>query len=630
MVDDLEFVGSARLTLAPLLNKYPFIGGFVFYFSSNLIFCFDSYRNLLNLHEDQSKLLKELIHQKVNQILHNQNYKIHRRFIEEIAYHKATAGGPILLCYVHLIEMLNLDSTAWPGNFTYFCLIKVGETIYQTRPVRNAVSPKFNETFTFPIHDLYEVVRIKLYARKHENESSICIGKLKIKLPSRQTASDLESNMDSFFTLNSTFTGKSIWLPFRVKNQANRLPFVNLKIALMHLSSDCSRLVDRTLEQFTRNQPHLPVIVVNALLNNIQLDYLPSKYLVPANKFSKDQIICILAAFNGIYQHGRNFFVRNGATSTGSKIRDAKFCFVDNLFQTAANELSFEILPVAVNGQKETLPGKVIIKLNDLISSRRSSLTKNITFQLHKLSKANPVVIIGTAELYLSVQSILVHQSVLENLLPQTKQDKANEYLQPQNINSISYLSSHSQKRSNGQNEFPEFPEAHDPGDDPGDQTKRAEKETSSSKQLSDQREDDKKDDCEILLAFHYPSDQLLLLDVIRLINVPVFSRDSLPNPTLLIEMWKDKSRVAYSLTETKHQTRDPFYGIQVQFEIGANKLSNLFLRVLVLENAKQTFISKDKQHFLAESFIKIPENILEIGNSSEPKWFKFSKIGIY
>lgn len=620
MVEDLEFLGSARLIFLPLLNKYPFIGGFVFYFYEQLIFCVDSYHNFLDLKDGQAKLVKQLIHQKVNQIFHNQNYKIHRRFIEETSYHKATAGGPILLCYVHLIEILHLDSMVWPSNCTYFCLVKVGNTIHQTRPVRNAVSPKFNETFIFPVHDLYELIRIKLYSRKHENEISVCVGKMKIKLPFKQ--GDLQSNTDAFFSLNSTFTGKSIWLPLKVKSQTNRLPFINLKVALMHLTSDCTRLVDHTLEQFTRSQSHLPVIVLNVLLNNIQLDYLTNKYLLLNNK---DQVFCILATFNGVHQHGQNFFVRNGANSIGSKIRDAKFCFVDNLFKTAENELSFEILPVAVNGQKETLPGRVAIKLNDLISSRKTSLTKNITFQLLG-GRANPVVIIGTAELNLNIQTVLLHQSVLENLLLQVKQDKANEYLKPQNVNSISYLSSHSQKRSNLETEFQEFTH------DPGDQTKKTEKlkkEISSSK-LSESKEDDKKDECEILLAFHHPSNQLLLVDIIRLINVPVFSRDSLPNPALLIEMWKDKSRVAYSLTETKYQTRDPFYGVQVQFEISANKLSNLFLRVLILENSKQTFISKDKQHFLAESFIKIPENILEIGSSSEPKWFKFGKIGIY
>lgn len=627
VLEDLEFLGSARLILLPLLNKYPFVGGFVFYFYEQIVFCFDSHHDLLDLKENQSKLFRQLIHQKVNQILHNQSYRIHRRFIEEAFFHKAISAGPLLVCHVHLVEALNLDSAAWPSNFTYFCLIKLGETIHQSKSFRNAVSSKFNETFTFPVHDLYEVIKIKLYAKKHENESSICIGKLKLKLPSKQNSSDLEIDMDSFLRLNSTFTGKSIWLPFKTKNQTNRLPFVHLKISLMHLTADCTRLIERTLEQFTRNQPHLPVIVLNALLNNIQLDYLTNKYLVP-NKFAKDQIFCILATLNGVHQHGRSFFVKNGVNPVGSRIRDARFCFVDNLFQAAANELSFAILPVAVNGKKETLPGQVIIKLNDLISNRKTNLTKNITFQLHKLSKANPVIIIGTAELYLSIQTVLVHHSVLENLLVQTKQDKANEYLKPQNINSISYLSSsHSQqKHSSLELELNAF------GQDSGDQTRPEEKvkKTHSSKQLIDSKENGKKDDCEILLAFHYPSNQLLLVDVIRVINVPVFSRDTLPNPALLIEMWKDKSRVAYSLTETKLQTRDPFFGIQVQFEISANKLSNLFLRILILENAKQSCISKDKQQFLAESFIKIPENILEVGNSSEPKWFRFGKIGIY
>lgn len=631
VIEDLEFLGSARIRFLPLLNKSPFIGGFIFYFYDKLIPCFNLNCNLLDLKTNQSKQLKQLIYQKVNQILFSQIYKIRGRFMDETAYQKITFHGPILLCYINIIELLNLDDFLISSNFTYFCLVKVGETIHQTKPIKNTVSPKFNEILIFPVYDLYEVIKIKLYAKKHENENSICIGKIKIDLPKKEDTDELlDVYLKKIFKQSSVFAGKSFWFPFKLKNQVNRLPFIRLRIALMQLTTECCKLVDPLIDRrFTdsldkssnKNEPNLPVFVLKVFLTNIQLDYLANKYLSP-NKMNKDQTFRIVAIFNGIYQHGQYFFVKS--SSIGSKIRDAKFFFIQNSFQTT-NELAFEIELFNLNRLKETLPGRVTIKLNDLVSNKKSTLNKNITFQLQKLNKANSLVL-GTAELYLSIQTVLIQQNVLDNLL-QSKRDKAitNEYLRPQNYNSISYFSSYSEKlkRMSLDKDINEFIP------DLQFKTRKNKKiKKEFSKKIEDHKEDTKKDECEILLAFHYPFEQLLLVDVIRLINVPVFSRNSLPNPTLLIEMWKDKSRVAYSLTETKYETRDPFYSIQVQFEISTNKLTNLFLRILILEDTKKKLLSKEKPQFLAESFIKIPE--LEIGNSSEPKWFKFNRIGIW
>ena len=633
VIEDLEFIGTGRLILLPLLNKYPFIGGFIFYLNEQLIFCFNSNHCLLsNLNYIESTRLKEFIYEKINQILLNQIYKIHGHLIDENVYHDKTIfHGPILLCYINLIEILNLDDSSLPSNFTYFCLIKIGDNIYQTKSIKNTVSPKFNEIFLFPVRDLYEMLRIKLFARKYENEKSICIGKFKINLPAKEAnVNDVDTYLEVAFKQNPLFTGKSFWLPLKVKSQANRIPFIHMKIALMHLTTDCTRLIDHNLDKIIKNQAHLPIVVLNVILTNLQLDYKANKSLPHTNKLTKDQLFRISANFNGNYQIGQHFFLKSNSL-IGSKIRDVKFCFIENTFQTT-NELSFEIELFNLNGKKDTLPGKVTIKLNDFIANKKYNLMKNITFQLHKLNKANPIII-GTAELYLTIQTVLIHHLVLNNLAQQpAKQDDKTDYLKPQNINSISYYSTYTEKLKkqfswdDKINEFVldlHFKTKKD---------KTLEKELLKQSKLNltaDEKEDTDEKDCEILLAFHYSSNLLLLVDVVRLINCPIISPNHLPNPTLLIEIWRDKSRVAYSLTETKYQTRDPFYSIQIQFEINANKLSNLFLRILILENAKKTFFNiRDKSEFLAETFIKIPE--LEIGNSSEPKWFKFTKIGLY
>ena len=628
IIEDLEFLGSARLVLLPLLAKYPFVGGFIFQFYERIIFCTNANHNLLDLKDAQLNLLKDFIEQKVNQILFNQTYKIHGNFVEESVYQKAIFHAPVLLCYLNLVEILNLDNSNLSNNYTYFCLCKLGDTIHHTKSIRNTVSPKFNETFVFPVHDLHQAIVIKLFAKKYESEHSICIGKLSIRLPAREAnVNDVDAYLKNVFNLNPTFTGQSFWLPFKVKHQPNRQAFVNLKIALMSLTSDSTKFVDRTLIQFTKNQQlPLPVIVINVALTNINLDY-TNKHT--QNKLNKNQLLRILANFNGNYQTGHHFYIKNNSSSIGRSIRDARFRFIVNssIIHSTTNDLNFEIELLNLNGQREIVPGRVNVKLNDFVLSRKNNLMKNLTFQTPRLNKLNPTTF-GTAELYLTIQTVLIDHSVLENLLIAPKPDELAEYLRPQNINLISYYSSYSEKlkQLNLDKELNEFVP------DLQFKTKRAKLKKEPSKQsklnliIPDQPS--KEDDCEILLVFHYPSNQLLLVDVIRLINVPVFSRNSLPNPALLIEMWKDKSRVAYSLTETKYKTRDPFYSIQVQFEINANKLSNLFLRILILEHAKKTFISKDKSQFLAESFIKIPE--LEIGNSSEPKWFKFNRIGIY
>lgn len=532
--------------------------------------------------------------------------------------------GPILLCHINLIRITNLDSLQ--TNSSFFCIIKLNESFYQTKIIKNtASSSKFNESFTLPVHDLYDQIEIRLFCRK-ENHQLVLIGKLKIDLPDRNDTKDIESYLKMIYKSDQIFKGTQFWLPFKSKQQPNKLLFIQLEISLINLTTDFARLHCRTFTQSNKRLTNLPVMLINAALRNVHLDHLNKNCKL--TKSNKNFIFRVYANFNSNHELGQHCFVKN-QSSFGQKIKEAKFCFMENSFQTSANELNFELELYDLNGEKELLPTKATIKLNDLILAKKNSMIKNITFHApHKLVRSNQIDIV-TAELFLTIQ--VVHNLSLDNFLFNSRFDEKLENLKPKSLNRIScqldnyqfpYLDNPKQIKPEK-----ELDELHPEINLKSKKDKKLNKKGQPILNLKDENIH-KKDDCEILLAFHYYSNQLLLVDVIRLINVPLFSDDTLPNVVLRIELWKDKSRVACSLFEAKHQTRDPFFSVQIQFEINSNKLSNLFLRILILENLKKTLFLKGKSQLLAEAIIKIPD--LEVGKSSEEKWFSFNRIGIF
>lgn len=87
MIEDLELLGYARLSLLPLLDKHPFIGGFQISFNEKLIFLSDL--NKIN----KTSLVGDYIDQKINQILANPSYKISVCFLDDKQFNKAIYQG---------------------------------------------------------------------------------------------------------------------------------------------------------------------------------------------------------------------------------------------------------------------------------------------------------------------------------------------------------------------------------------------------------------------------------------------------------------------------------------------------------------------------------------------------------
>lgn len=127
---DIYFQADARITLRPVLPKPPFLGGLVVTLVEPPLIDFEGF-NLGSLADN--RVIKNLIITVISGMVVEPN-KLSVSLMKDHAMKRSTAFPvPLGLCYFEVIEIHDLaPSSAYLSNNQIFCIVKVGETFFQT------------------------------------------------------------------------------------------------------------------------------------------------------------------------------------------------------------------------------------------------------------------------------------------------------------------------------------------------------------------------------------------------------------------------------------------------------------------------------------------------------------------
>jgi hypothetical protein len=135
---------------------------------------------------------------------------------------------------------------------------------------------------------------------------------------------------------------------------------------------------------------------------------------------------------------------------------------------------------------------------------------------------------------------------------------------------------------------------------------------------------------CAILIAFSQPHRHHLVVDLIRLIDVPLFDSNQLPSVRVRVNLWCGIERLGQGCSKRLPPSRDPFVGDRFEFELPARMSGRLLIK-LQLEQIPSWFtlvtILSPADNVLAEAFINVPP--LEPGGVAPADWFNLVKVGM-
>lgn len=183
---DIYFQADARITLRPVLNKPPFVGGLIVTLKRPPLVDFEGF-NLGSLADN--RIIKNVIKTVISRMLVEPN-KISVSFMKEKNMKRSTVfPAPKGLCYFEVIEIADIphSSNILAKNQVY-CIIKVGEIFFQS-PVnksewngleddrkgmmrRERRNVQVNYSSSVPLHDFIDIFSIQVIDKDTSSNSS--------------------------------------------------------------------------------------------------------------------------------------------------------------------------------------------------------------------------------------------------------------------------------------------------------------------------------------------------------------------------------------------------------------------------------------------------------------------------
>ncbi|OQV14074.1 Extended synaptotagmin-2 [Hypsibius exemplaris] len=252
-VKNVQLHGTLRITLKPVLNDMPFVGGVEVYFLNPPVIDFDL-TNLLNAPGFLS--LKQTVHQQVMDNLKQFTVLPNKISIPftDIAHKEFLFDLPAGLIRVHVIAGKNLPvadpSLIGPGSSDPYVKIMLGAKEARTKTIFKSLNPKWDEVFDFIVSEAQgQKINFEVYDQDRQQDDFL--GKFSVDSGSVRSAGDSFSH----------------WYNISGGSRAPSTGQINLKLSWFDLSKDRADLnatlyENRQLSQYAVSPLSSAVVLV--------------------------------------------------------------------------------------------------------------------------------------------------------------------------------------------------------------------------------------------------------------------------------------------------------------------------------------------------------------------------------
>ncbi|RWS02892.1 hypothetical protein B4U79_16572 [Dinothrombium tinctorium] len=592
---DVCFREESRIVLRPLQAYSPFVGGFAFWFCEKPVVDYDFPPEFKQLFKDDNDfndflefLIKKVSHQFVTP---NKIYIQFGDFASIEVSQKVKFPIPLAIAFLQVIEAENLLRVS--HIFNPFCVLRIGSNFKQRFFSRSKHhSPLFDVSCWAIIHDFYEECEIEMFnSTLGENKF---LGSVKFSIKDRAFSVHERSGTD--------INGMDIWLPLEKTTQG----MIHFRFTVFILSSN-EKAISQAFTQmkgFELDKYNFPIAVVSVFMKSFERtlrierlkrskDYshhkMQVRYENPALQSLKKSPYLMgettpVLGTNGVYtwEEGFHFFTDNPFEDR----KDLVFTLFE-LTKEAESEKAF----------RPTASGK--ISFSTILDFCEKNRTPLVYTNFVHLTRGDGTEI-GKLHAVIAVRIVKVDRSVLEKMC-----------IAPE-IRAIDVES----KTITACERCADYVKniAFEHGEDI-DIVKQDVMEAGEYKESNA---------CRVRLQFRLADRHIILIDVIRVINIPIFNYNEKPESQVVIELWRGNVKVTQKSTAFKPRNRDPVFGRRFKFLISDGNLQRHLIRVLI---ATRTGFFRKRIALVAETFCGFPR--LEVDGGSVLEWFELSFIGI-
>ena len=489
---------------------------------------------------------------------------------------------PIAVCVLNIIEVKNIFEIKRETNI--YCVADIGTSIEKFNPVKTTGSPLLNHTFIATIIDFYEQCEIAIYQHRSTNLSML-LGYVRFQL-NKYILKDEKSQR--------YINGRDIWLPLTKSNQA----MVHFRITIFKLSMN-ENILQQTfnnINMFSVDRNKLPIAVISVFIkefnhtknerkNKRTKDNRSLFAKMTLETISKQTVSVNYEKNKSIYKwnEGFNFFLHTSPYDGNKE------------FIIAIIEINND----DSNNYKENLICQQKILLNDIINKMKINRSFNFSDYID-FKKGQ--TFIGKLELMFILTFVKIERNQLA-ILTKPIEYNSSEYNREDDIDSTCKLCLNCKKLMSNLifNDGEKL-------------------------EISKVDKDEKieTNNCKIKIKFFLRTRYLLCIDVIKVINIPIFHKKYSPFIQVIVELWRMNVKLSSCKANSKQNTTNPLFGRRFKFDISCGNINRYLLRILLIN--KTGFIIK-KLLPIAEAFVGIP--LLDIDAAHISQWITLQPIGI-
>ncbi|RWS12504.1 extended synaptotagmin-1-like isoform X1 [Dinothrombium tinctorium] len=593
---DVHFRAMCRANLRPLIENYPFFGGFAFQLLD--IPMIDSSVELKrnfdpNISPDDIEHLYDFIFKKCFTPIVTPN-QICIQLVNEISISRRIRfSDPLILCGLQIIAFENLKPDEENGVCNPFCLIKIGKNSFTTEVKQRDAFPTFDDLRFATIDDIYETCTIQVFNRIATSEKAeskdIFIGQIKFTF--NETTFALKASRQL------SMNGIDVWVPLEKAKQGKAC----FRCAAFMLSDDYKDIYNtvNSIQSLDEKWKKMPISVYSLFIEHFEI-----------NSSSREQTLKSTSK-NSLkleFKFGGKKFHTKETLATGNRyIFNEGFRLLNNELNGDVS-ITFEAIEVR-EGHGNRKIGKSFLRLKDVIGDELNlKYESEITFKRISNRKTHGKVFefgdFAKAAIYISLKVVKTDSTTLTNISESFSKGELEAYKFERSTVIPDLIK-------------PSVKEKEAPAIKPESVPKEMEK-----VEKVELKTELKAEECAVKMQISFISKQILSVYVICARNIPVFDISENPNPAVIVELWKNNVKIAQKATKFCKGTRDPYYGKKLLFRIQENGTAKYILRILI---ASKVGFLRTRVVLLAELFKQL--TTVDVG-AVEKDWFKMNVIG--